>query len=437
MRKIRIASILFFGFAALRAQTVPPPSPAAPTATEDRVGIALLIGNSKYNQAELPAVRVDEQKFGKALQSLGFEVTVVEDLPRPRDFEDTLRGFLRDANARPEDILLVYYSGHGIQLEGKPQLLGTGVTPSSDMNAGLRAYSEPVDRVIDIMEQAAPSARVLIVDACRNSPFAGAARRAGVSFQNQVEDTYIVFADEPGKTVPARSQTEFQSPFTAGLLFAFETSSGGIEERFELGRAKTRELSPDQNPQLLKSSRSADRHKPFLDAGGRRAVNGQSAPQLLDLSKKAYEERRWSIFSQQLRTARALSTDPQLSARLDREMQFGDLVQAAQAAEADVSGPKWAAAAASWQKAGKLFPARAWVHEKAALCWLLADNLQEAVTLLARLQTRADSADSTRYGAMLDALVKYDSALDAVAKSALAQGALPTGPEFEGYSPNQ
>ena len=267
---------------------------------QDRVGIALLIGNSRYNQAELPAVRVDFQKLGKALQSLGFVIAVVEDLPRPRDFEDNIRGFLRDENARPEDILLVYDSGHGLQLEGKPQLLGTGVTATSDLTAGLRAYSEPVDRVIDIMEQAAPAARILIVDACRNNPFSGAARRAGVSYQNEVEDSYILFADEPGKTVPARSDTEFQSPFTAGLLFALETSAGGLEERFELGRAKTRELSPDQNPQLYKSTKSANRHKPFLDAGGKRAADGQSAPQLLDLARKTYEERRWSAFNHRL-----------------------------------------------------------------------------------------------------------------------------------------
>jgi len=430
MRKLCVIAFLLFGFLDLRSQTTPP-------ASEDRVGIALLIGNSRYNQAELPAVRVDIQKLGKALQSLGFVVSVVEDLPRPRDVEDNIRGFLRDENARPEDILLVYYSGHGLQLEGKPQLLGTGVTATSDLTAGLRAYSEPVDRVIDIMEQAAPSARVLIVDACRNNPFSGAARRAGVSFQNEVEDTYILFADEPGKTVPARSETEFQSPFTAGLLFALETSTGGLEERFEVGRAKTRELNPDQNPQIYKSAKSANRHKPFLDAGGKRAADGQSAPQLLDLSRKSYEERRWSAFEQQLRTARALSTDPQLSARLDREIQFSAFVQAAQEAEADASGPKWAEAAGAWQKAAQLFPTRIWVHEKAALCWLLADHLQEAVALVARLQARSEGSDAARYGAMLDALIKYDPALDAVAKSALAQGALPTGPEFEGYSSKQ
>lgn len=430
MRKLCLIVPIFFSLLNVRAQTAPPSS-------EDRVGIALLIGNSRYNQAELPAVRVDLQKLGKALQSLGFVVVVDEDLPRPRDFEDNIRSFLRDENARPEDILLVYYSGHGLQLEGKPQLLGTGVTATSDLTAGLRAYSEPVDRVIDIMEQAAPSARILVVDACRNNPFSGAARRSGVSFQNEVEDTYILFADEPGKTVPARSETEFQSPFTAGLLFALETSSGGLEERFELGRAKTRELNPDQNPQIYKSAKSANRHKPFLDAGGKRAADGQSAPQLLDLSRKTYEERRWTAFEKQLRTARALSTDPELSARLDKEIQFSGFVQAAQDAETDASGPKWAAAAGAWQKAGQLFPARTWIHERAALCWMLADRLPEAVGLVARLQAHAEGTDAARYKAMLDALIKYDTALDAVAKSALAQGAFPTGPEFEGYSLKQ
>ena len=65
---------------------------------------------------------------------------------------------------------------------------------------------------------------------------------------------------------------------------------------------------------------------------------------------------------------------------------------------------------------------------------MLADHLQEAVALIARLQARSEGTDAARYGAMLNALIKYNPALDAVAKSALAQGAFPTGPEFEGYA---
>src|SRR5262245_31309589 len=141
----------------------PAREPAAPTVTEGnaapagRVGLALVIGNSRYLQSELPTVATDRASMAKALQSQGFKVREVEDLQRPRDFQEELQTFLSTENATPEDILIVYYSGHGLQIEGKAYLLGTGIKGSGDMSASLREFSESVDDVIKRMEEAAPA----------------------------------------------------------------------------------------------------------------------------------------------------------------------------------------------------------------------------------------------------------------------------------------
>ena len=402
-------------------------------ASPDRVGIALVIGNSRYTQAELPTVDVDRLTMAKTLQSLGFKVLEVEDLKRPRDFEDELRTFLKTENAASEDVLVVYYSGHGLQIEGKAYLLGTGIAGSSDMSATLREYAIDIDRIIAIMEQAAPAARVLIVDACRNNAFASTPRKGGVAFQNSIEDTYILFADEPGKTVPARSESSLQSPFTAGLLYAFENSEADIEKRFEIARAKTKELNPDQNPQIMKSESSKNRDRPFLDRGGRSAPT-QSAGQLLNNAEELYKARSWKAFQERIQAARFLSSEPDLSVRLDKEVEFSKLVLSAQEAEADSHGARWADAAFAWQRAGLLFPARAWALERAALCWLLADHVQEAAGMLARLQTYALGPMSDRASQMLAGLIKADSSLEAVAKSARNETAPQTGAEFERYA---
>ena len=425
-----LAFLIVCGCVLAHVSQVPAQTPAG------RVGLALVIGNSKYVQAELPSVAVDRATMAKALKTQGFTVQEVEDLERPRDFEEALRGFLTNENAAPEDILVVYYSGHGLQIEGKAYLLGTGIKGSGDMSASLREYSQSVDEIVRIMEQAAPSARVLIVDACRNNAFAATSRKAGTALQRGVEDTFILFADEPGRTVPARSETTLQSPFTAGLLYAFENSEDGLEKRFEMAREKTRELNPDQNPQLVKSDPSAERQRPFLDHGGRLAPT-QSAAQMLNGAEQFYHAASWTVFHDRITAARILSSDPELTTRLDKELQFCDLVLAAQAAEADPKGAKWPEAAAAWQKAGLVFPARRWVLEKAALDWLLADRLQQAVDVLARLQAYSDHPNAERVSQMLSALLHAYPALEEVAKSARRDGPTPTGPEFEKFIPRR
>ena len=148
---------------------------------------------------------------------------------------------------------MVYYSGHGLQIEGKAYLLGTGIKGTGDMSAALREYSESVDDVIRSMEEAAPSARVLIVDACRRiNAFAANARRRRRRVPACASRTpTFSLPTSPGKTVPARADTSPQSPFTAGLLYAFENSDEGLEKTIRRSRARRpAQLNPDQNPQL-------------------------------------------------------------------------------------------------------------------------------------------------------------------------------------------
>jgi hypothetical protein len=405
-------------------------SPAPPSSS--RAGLALVIGNSRYTDAELPTVRRDKQSMAAALTSLGFVVREVEDLQRPRDFEEELASFLRNENAVPEDVLVVYYSGHGLQIDGRACLLGTAVIASGEMSAGLRTFSVGVNRIIEIMEQAAPSARILIVDACRNNAFAVAPRKAGIALQVDIEDTYVLFADEPGKTIPARSDSSLESPFTAGLLFAMENSDEGIEKRFEVARTKTRELSPEQSPQILASRKSTSRSKPFLDRGAK-ARPAQSAGQMLNEAEAFYTSGSWKEFQARVQSAKILSSNPELTERLARELEFSRLVIAAQTAKDAPEGPKWADAASAFERAGRIFPTRAWTLESAALCFLLADRIPEAMSILGRLRNYPESPLVERAARLAAALVQADPSLESVLKSSANDGEPASGPEFAKY----
>jgi|SRR5579864_343850 len=424
--------IALFGVAAAQAQTTLPPAAATVRPQGARVGLALVIDNSAYAQGELPSVELDGTRMEAALKSLGFSVHRVQNLEKAQDFEDALESFLRAENAAPEDTLVVYYSGHGLQLDSRAYVLGTGTPKAAEAGASLREYSEDLERIVRIMEDSAPTARVLIVDACRNNVFPSTGGKGGVALRHEIEDTYLLFADQPGKTVPARSDSTEQSPFTAGLLYAFENSDRGIEERFRIARDKTRELNPDQNPQLIKSDVSANRDRPFLDHGGRSAALG-SAGQLLNDAESLYQSASWDLFRDKISAARVLSTEATLTKRLDDELAFCDLVAAARRAETDPTGPKWAEAARSWQGASVLFPARLWVLERAAVDWLQADDLTQAAGILGHLRAQGDNPTSKRAGQMLAPLVQLEPGLDAVIKAAAKDGGTNLGPEFERY----
>jgi hypothetical protein len=412
---------------ALAASLLAAPQPPAPQA--QRTGVALVIGNSAYKADELPTVEGDKAAIAKALRSQHFSVVERENLDRPRDFEAALQAAIKDAV--PEETLLVYYAGHGVQIEGKAHLVGTGIPRTADP-ATLREFSLDVDLLIRWMERAAPRARVLIVDACRNNPFATTSGKAGVAFQRSTANTYIIFADEPGKTVPARSDSSLQGPLTAALLHAFENSDEGLEGRFKIVREMTMELNPGQTPQLHMSDGEQGRSMPFIDRGGRSAPT-LAAESLLDDAKRYYDDRSWPPFRDKVHSGRILASDPVLKARFVAEHTFVDAVQQALKAEQAAPAPKWSEAAEAWQKAAAQFPARAWVVEKAAIAWLMDDRIREGVQALARLQAFIGSPVAKRAELMLGELTRHDAALGELAKSVAAAATVVSGPEFERY----
>lgn len=395
----------------------------ASVAQAPRVGIALVIGNASYAQEELPTVRTDRAMMARALRSQGFAVRELEDLAKRADFEQAFRNFLEAEEAQSDDVLLVYYSGHGVQIDGKAYLVGTAARASTEGASSLRDVSLSVDDLIRQMEIAVPKARVLVVDACRNNAFGSASRRAGTAFQRETADTYVIFADEPGRTVPSRSDTSLQSPFTAGLLYALENSESGIKERFEIARDKTRELNPEQNPQLLKSDDGPETGVPFIHRAGRAPASRASA-RLLNEAADLYALRQWGGFRDKIREARILGDDPSLVGRLDREMKFVTAVIDATLAEKDTP-PRWPAAATGWTAAGELFPARAWTMEHAALAWLMADKPVEAARALSAALASGEASEQ------VSALVKGLRALEPPIQVEETTRGPVTGPEFE------
>jgi hypothetical protein len=406
--------------------------PFAPAKAKMRLGIALVIGNSDYWNQPLNSVKADVKNMSESLEALDFRVAIRENLSNPKQFQDALKEVLNKENASPEDILLVYYSGHGLQLDGKAHLLGTGISATAGRAEDVRANAQGAQEMLAQMEGAAPAIRILIIEACRNSVFAsssdpsGQAPRGGFAFQqDDVPNTVVMFANKPGLPTPARSYYGLMGPFTESLIYAFPNSSGEIKEVFELAKKKTAEISPGQEP-IMYVSKNLD---PIVMRPHEGKLLTNRAKDLLNEAGIKYESKAWDEFLIAVERARVLaSDDPALQTRLGQEIDFVKLVMEAQRAE---EAHKWREAAIPWQGAGELFPARQWVTMKAAVAWLMADDLPSATLSLAALGAQSDGDLAQQAKQILQGILASFPDLEAAARKKAQETPRITAIEFE------
>ena len=156
----------------------------------------------------LNSVKSDLKGMSATLGSAGFAVTTKENLRNPRQFVEALDDVLKKENATPDDLLLVYYSGHGLQLDGKSHLLSTGVSSAARVAEDLRDNAQSAEDLLAQMERAIPGTRILIIEACRDNVLSAGqgsrqAGRGGFAFQqDDVTNTFVMFANKPGLPTP-------------------------------------------------------------------------------------------------------------------------------------------------------------------------------------------------------------------------------------------
>ena len=142
-----------------------------PALAEKRV--ALVIGNSAYqNVARLSNPANDATAMTETLKGAGFDV--VETL---RDLKTSeMRRALRDFSdkTRDADVAVVYYAGHGIEVDGTNYLVPVDAVLERDIDIYDEAFA--LDRILVAIEPAR-QLRLVILDACRDNPFAKTMKR--------------------------------------------------------------------------------------------------------------------------------------------------------------------------------------------------------------------------------------------------------------------
>jgi hypothetical protein len=197
---------------------------AAPASAEKRV--ALVIGNGAYrNASALPNPRNDAQDVGAALTRTGFETIVGIDLDRA-GMDKAAVSFNRAA--RDADVAVFYYSGHALQFAGVNYLMPVDARLTDE--ADLRLMARVDDVVADL--QQAKNLRILVLDACRDNPFAEALKRSvgrtrgaslgsGLAKMDSPQGMIVAYATQAGRT--AEDGSGRNSPYTAAFLRNIET----------------------------------------------------------------------------------------------------------------------------------------------------------------------------------------------------------------------
>lgn len=201
--------------------------------------LALIVGNSSYvGGAALRNPANDARAMDAALQALGFETIIAEDLSLSQfkkaidDFGMRLHGY---------DVGLFYYAGHGIQFKGRNYLIPI----DADLKIAQQVEYDCVaaDRVLAFMESAKSSVNLLILDACRNNPFERSWSRStdgnGLAFMNAPSGSLIAYATSPGN-VASDGEGE-NGMYTRALLNHIGTTGITVEQLFKRVRREVEE----------------------------------------------------------------------------------------------------------------------------------------------------------------------------------------------------
>jgi hypothetical protein len=217
---------------------------ATPTAlTGNR--IALVVGNSAYkNVPALANPTRDADTIASSLRAVGFKtVQLRSDLTREK-LTDALQSFAAEADKA--DWAVVYFAGHGLEVNGTNYLIPVDARLAVDRDVEFEAV--PLDRVMSAVS-GAKRLRLVMLDACRDNPFVNQMRRSvatrsigrGLTNVEPEAGTLVVYAAKHGQV--ALDGDGGNSPFVAALTKRMKTPGLEVRRLFDHVRDDVLEMT--------------------------------------------------------------------------------------------------------------------------------------------------------------------------------------------------
>ncbi len=210
---------------------------AAPVQAQNAERVALVVGNSAYRTAPLFNPQNDAKAMSNLLRNAGFAVD--QQVDTSLDALQNAVAQFGKAIADPKvKFAVFYYAGHGVQLDWRNYLVP--VTANIRTAEDVRNQTVDVSSLLAYMGAAKNKNYIIILDACRDDPFAGAYRAPakGLSQFDAPVGSVLAYSTSPGKV--ALDGEGSNGLYTAYLLKEFAVKGVKIEDAFKRTRLNVR-----------------------------------------------------------------------------------------------------------------------------------------------------------------------------------------------------
>ena len=262
--------------------------------------VALVIGQSNYRAVvPLPNPANDARAMSQLLGNAGFEVMDAADLSQ-NEMREKVGDFAAKVAAKgPDTVALVFYAGHGLQIDGENFLVPVDVDPKRETDIPLQAIR--LNDVLNTLTSVPSKTRILLLDACRNNPFPAISRSTGhglaiVDAKTGSPGTFMSFSTSPG--AEAEDGSGADSPYTTALLSAAKEPGLSIEDTFKRVRVSVNKATEGRQTPWDSSSLTDDFR--FFPGSGAAAPKQVEAKRTVDQWRRELQGKRVEIANEMI-----------------------------------------------------------------------------------------------------------------------------------------
>ncbi|MDN4985180.1 MULTISPECIES: caspase family protein [unclassified Bradyrhizobium] len=287
MRRPVLCNLIFASGLLAFAQLMTPTQAAA------EARLALVIGQSAYRTVpELPNAANDARGMAELLGNAGFAVTAAPNLAQ-NEMRQAISDFAGKVGTSGADtVALVFYAGHGLQIDGENYLVPVDLDPKREADIPLQGVR--LNDLLNTLGALPTRARIFMLDACRNNPFpalSGAGHGlAIVDTKAGAPGSFISYSTSPG--AEAEDGNGADSPYTTAALTVAKQPNLPIEEVFKRIRIAVAQSTDGRQIPWESSSLTSD-FKFFGDgSGGQPSAPGANSMALASATRGVEDWRK-------------------------------------------------------------------------------------------------------------------------------------------------
>lgn len=211
---------------------------------------AFVVGNDVYrNVNPLQKAVNDARSVSRGLQQLGFRVTLAENLGW-RDYVERFAAF--ESSIEPGDTAFLFYSGHGVEIDGANYLIPIDAPKvAPEQQSLLKDVSISTDNLIQRLKARGTRTQIIVLDACRENPFRQANGRSvggarGLGGARLPGGVFMIYSAGVGETALDRLSDNDSNPnsvFTRSFLPLLEDPANSLISVAKQTRAKVKSLA--------------------------------------------------------------------------------------------------------------------------------------------------------------------------------------------------